>query len=97
MDLLADRFNAAAVSIVGEDDRVAEIWAFVGLFGVDSNQVKLLPYLFKQTIKVELHIATDNHSGGLLCYEVDLFHGNCINLVETVQTLDVLSVAYIVH
>jgi hypothetical protein len=52
MDLLADRFYAAAISIVGEDYWIAEIRTFVGFFGVDSDQVKLLPNLLEQPVKV---------------------------------------------
>lgn len=34
----------------------------------------MLPYLFKQAIEVELHVATDNNSVGLFGDHVDFLH-----------------------
>lgn len=92
MDLLAYGFYGAAISIVCEDDGVTEVWVFVGFFGVDPNEVEMLPDLFKQAVEVELHVAADDHGVGLLSDHVDFLHGNGVDLVVAVQTLDVLSI-----
>jgi hypothetical protein len=53
----------------------------------------MLPYLFEQAVKVELHVAADDHSVGLLGDHVDLLHGDSIDLVVAIKALYILSVS----
>lgn len=93
MDLLAHRFNAATISIVGKNNRVAEIGCFISFLGINSNKVKLFPDLFKESIEIEFHVAADNNSIRLLSNKIDFFHGDGINLIETIKAFDILSIA----
>lgn len=92
MDLFADRTHGTPVSVVGEHDRVTEIWLFVGSFGVDSNQVEFLPDHLEESVEVEFHVAADDDGVGQFGIHVDFLHGDGVNFVVAVQTLDVLPV-----
>lgn len=93
MDLLAYGFDGTSISIICEDNGIPEIWVFVGLLGIHPDEVQMLPNFLKQAIKVELHVAANNNSVGLLCNHVDLLHRDGVNLVVAIQTLDVLPIS----
>jgi hypothetical protein len=97
VDLFADGFYAAAVTVVGEDDRVAEIRSFVGSFGVDSHQIKFFPYFFEKAVEVELHVAADDDGVGLFGEKVDLLERDGVDLIVAVETLHKLTISYVEH
>ena len=92
VNLLAHWFYWASVSIVGKDNRVFEVRRFIGSFSVHSDKIQFLPYFFKKSIKIQLHIATDNDCIRLHGYHVDFLHWDCVNFVVAIQTFNVLSV-----
>ena len=53
----------------------------------------MLPDLFEEAVEVELHVAADDSSVGLLGDHIDLLHRDGVDLVVAVEALDVLSVA----
>lgn len=93
MDLLAHGLDRATISIVCEDNRIPKIWVLIGLLSIDTNEIQMLPNLLKQPIKIELHVATNHNSVGLLCDHVDFLHRNGVDLVVTIQALDVFSIS----
>lgn len=93
MDLFAYGFNGATVSIVCKDNRIPKIWVFIGLLGIHTDEVQMFPDLLKQAVEVELHVAANNNSVGLLCDHVDLLHRNSVNFVVAIQALYVLPVS----
>ena len=95
MDLLADRFDRTSVSVVGEDDGITEIGHFVSSFGVDPDEIQLLPYFLKHAIEIEFHVAADDDGVGLQGDHVDLLHGDGIDFVVAEEALDVFAVAWV--
>lgn len=67
----------------------------MSFFGINSNQIKMFPYFLKKTIKIKLHIATNNNSGRFLSDQIDFLHRNRINFVVAVKTFNVLSITLI--
>ena len=95
MDLFADGFDRAAVPVVGEDDGIGEVRHFVSSFGVDPDEIQLLPYFLKHAIEIEFHVAADDDGVGLQGDHVDLLHGDGVDFVVAEEALDVFAVAWV--
>lgn len=95
MDLFADALHRAAVTVVRQDDGVAEIGGLFGFFCVDAHEVEFLPHFLEEGVEIKFHVAADHDGVGFVGQVVDLFHGDRVDLVVAVQAAHVLSVSYI--
>jgi len=93
MDLLTYASNTAAITLVCQHNRIAEIWKFFRLLCVYPDQIQLVPNLFEKHVEVELHVATDNHGVGAASQIVYFLHRNGVDLVIAVQATHILSVS----
>lgn len=94
MDLLADTFDHASVSVISEDNRVTEIRELLRFLGVHPDEIKHVPHLLKKHIEVEFHVATDDHTVGSSGEIVDLFHRDSVDFVVAIEARDILSVSF---
>lgn len=92
VNLVAEIFNGASGS--PKHDWIFVIWQFAFWFGVDSNQVQILPNHFNQAIQVPFMVGTNGTVMWQLIQNVELFECDLIDLVDDVDHRDVYSTAF---
>jgi len=69
--------------------RISSFW-----FGIDSDKVKIFPHSINQLIKVPPKLTRNGHVMLNLIQNIQLIQSQCINLIQRVQTGNVLSVSF---
>ena len=93
VDLHDARLDCEAVAILGQEERVVEVWQLTLLLGVDAHKLELLPNFVKQDVNSEVKV--DGNAAILRVGSelINMLNGHGVNLVVGVDAFHVLAVA----
>jgi hypothetical protein len=94
MNLHNNIIHSLSSSSLRKNNSIIEVRCKSSALGINSDHPKLLPYLLQQNIQSQLHGNRYTSIKWIHRYLIHLLDRNSINLVENVDTLDVLSVSF---